>query len=144
MWIIILTGVQLTYILDSDSFSFENKINILSKKSLCIQVYALIVNRFFENKSPYSVKEISKKLDINMQLILQTLNCLESMGYLVKLEKRTIYYQVNINPENICIKDVLEKFEKKDSKTLTNIQLYHKYPIDTLIKDIWKEKDVNN
>ena len=144
LWIIILTGVQLTYILDSDSFSFENKINILSKKSLCIQVYALIVNRFFENKSPYSVKEISKKLDINMQLILQTLNCLESMGYLVKLEKRTIYYQVNINPENICIKDVLEKFEKKDSKTLTNIQLYHKYSVDTLIKDIWKEKDVNN
>lgn len=32
LWIIVLTGVQLTYILDSKDFSFENKINILSKK----------------------------------------------------------------------------------------------------------------
>lgn len=144
LWIIVLTGVQLTYILDSKDFSFENKINILSKKSLCIQVYALIVNRFFENKNPYSVKQISDKLGINIQLILHTLRCLENMGYVVKLERRTLFYQVNINPENITIKDVLEKFEKKDSKTLTNIQLYQEYPVDTLIKDVWKEKNANN
>lgn len=49
-----------------------------------------------------------------------------------------------MNPENITIKDVLEKFEKKDSKTLTNIQLYQEYPVDTLIKDVWKEKNANN
>ena len=66
------------------------------------------------------------------------------MGYIVKLERRTLFYQVNINPENITIKDVLEKFEKKDSKTLTNIQLYQEYPVDTLIKDVWKEKNANN
>ena len=144
LWIIVLTGVQLTYILDSKDFSFENKINILSKKSLCIQVYALIVSRFFENKNPYSVKQISDKLGINIQLILHTLRCLENMGYVVKLERRTLFYQVNINPENITIKDVLEKFEKKDSKTLTNIQLYQEYPVDTLIKDVWKEKNANN
>ncbi|MBE2989651.1 YihY family inner membrane protein, partial [Sneathia sp. DSM 16630] len=105
LWIIVLTGVQLTYILDSKDFSFENKINILSKKSLCIQVYALIVSRFFENKNPYSVKQISDKLGINIQLILHTLRCLENMGYVVKLERRTLFYQVNINPENITIKD---------------------------------------
>lgn len=144
LWIIVLTGVKLTYILDSKDFSFENKINILSKKSLCIQVYALIVSRFFENKNPYSVKQISDKFGINIQLILHTLRCLENMGYIVKLERRTLFYQVNINPENITIKDVLEKFEKKDSKTLTNIQLYQEYPVDTLIKDVWKEKNANN
>ena len=66
------------------------------------------------------------------------------MGYVVKLERRTLFYQVNMNPENITIKDVLEKFEKKDSKTLTNIQLYQEYPVDTLIKDVWKEKNANN
>lgn len=66
------------------------------------------------------------------------------MGYIVKLERRTLFYQVNMNPENITIKDVLEKFEKKDSKTLTNIQLYQEYPVDTLIKDVWKEKNANN
>lgn len=144
LWIIVLTGVKLTYILDSKDFSFENKINILSKKSLCIQVYALIVSRFFENKNPYSVKQISDKFGINIQLILHTLRCLENMGYIVKLERRTLFYQVNMNPENITIKDVLEKFEKKDSKTLTNIQLYQEYPVDTLIKDVWKEKNANN
>lgn len=66
------------------------------------------------------------------------------MEYIVKLERRTLFYQVNMNPENITIKDVLEKFEKKDSKTLTNIQLYQEYPVDTLIKDVWKEKNANN
>ena len=66
------------------------------------------------------------------------------MVYIVKLERRTLFYQVNMNPENITIKDVLEKFEKKDSKTLTNIQLYQEYPVDTLIKDVWKEKNANN
>lgn len=134
LWIIILLGVRLNYFLDNKSLIFGIDMNIYTQKKLCILVYAMIVNNFNEGKSPLTVKNISEKLKVKRPYIIKILEILEKMGYIVKILNKEIIYQVNIDPTNIKVGEILEKFELKDASNIDMEDI--KYEKDMYIGEV--------
>lgn len=134
LWIIILLGVRLNYFLDNKSLIFGIDMNIYTQKKLCILVYAMIVNNFNEGKVPLTVKNISEKLKVKKPYIIKILEILEKMGYIVKILNKEIIYQVNIDPTNIKVGEILEKFELKDASNIDMEDI--KYEKDMYIGEV--------
>lgn len=135
LWIIILLGVRFNYYLDNNMIMVDVKTNIYTQKKLCILVYSLVVNNFNKGLKPLDAIKISEKLKVKRPYVIKTLEILEQMGYIIKLLDKNIIYQVNIDPTNIKVKDVLDKFEMKDAKSIY-IEDDIKYDENMYIKDV--------
>lgn len=135
LWIIVLLGVRLNYYLDNRMIIMNVNMNIKNQKKLCILVYALIVSNFNKGNTPLSAKAISERLSVKRPYVIKALEILEQMGYIVKLMNRYIVYQVNKDPSDIKIKEILDKFEEKDCADIF-IENDIQYNENMYIKDV--------
>ena len=124
-WIVILLGAQLSRTLAYPNKNEKIDLSIKNEKILCVFILNLMLKKFINNEKMYTKNEIIEYIDIDSRYISKALNKLEEMEYINKItDDENIYYQINKNPDNIDIKEFLEKYENSYNSNIfieTNI-----------------------
>ncbi|WP_068268968.1 YihY/virulence factor BrkB family protein [Caviibacter abscessus] len=115
IWIIILIGARLSYIIDTNYDSDDIKLPIKYRKEVSLYLLYLINERFLENKKPYNIDELYEVTGIKKYVIRICLDILYNLSFITKTHNQDdiITYQVNKNPEYISIDDYINSFENE-------------------------------
>ncbi|TDT70489.1 membrane protein [Hypnocyclicus thermotrophus] len=115
MWIIILSGMHIIYILQYDLNKKEFNISIIEFKYYSILILKEYYNNFLNNTET-KITDISTKYNLPINLILYFANNLENIGYLIKINNTK--YILNKNLENITVQEILKNIEISNYKNI--------------------------
>lgn len=115
-WLVVLYGARLCYVsqnLKHNSFEYVNH-NISRRYNdyLAVIVLKVIINRFAKGEPPLSINEISSNFNIPVQLLLNHIKSLESIGLVSKInsdDDSDEYYQPAMDINQITYKLLVDR-----------------------------------
>lgn len=115
VWIIILTGARLSYIIDTNYDNDDIRLPIKYKKEVSLYLLYLINDRFIENKDAYNIDELHEVTGIKKYVLRICLDILYNLSFITKNynQDEKITYQVNKNPEYTSIDEYIFAFESE-------------------------------
>lgn len=117
LWLVILIGAKLSYMIDNNYDSNDKKLPIKYEKEISIYILYLIIKRFIANERPYTISELTHVTGIKKYAIRIGINTLCNLSYITKVYTKDdeIMYQVNKNPDYIKLNKYIYDFEMADN-----------------------------
>ena len=117
LWLIILIGAKLSYMIDNNYDSNDKKLSIKYEKEISIYILYLIIKKFIANERPYTISELTHVTGLKKYAIRICINTLCNLSYITKVYTKDfeIMYQVNKNPDYISLNKYIYDFEMADS-----------------------------
>lgn len=117
LWLVILIGAKLSYMIDNNYDSNDKKLPIKYEKEISIYILYLIIKRFIANEIPYTISELTQVTGIKKYAIRIGINTLCNLSYITKVYTKDdeIMYQVNKNPDYIKLNKYIYDFEMADN-----------------------------
>ena len=117
LWLVILIGAKLSYMIDNNYDSNDKKLPIKYEKEISIYILYLIITRFIANERPYTISELTHVTGIKKYAIRIGINTLCNLSYITKVYTKDdeIMYQVNKNPDYIKLNKYIYDFEMADN-----------------------------
>lgn len=117
LWLVILIGAKLSYMIDNNYDSNDKKLPIKYEKEISIYILYLIIKRFIANERPYTISELTQVTGIKKYAIRIGINTLCNLSYITKVYTKDdeIMYQVNKNPDYIKLNKYIYDFEMADN-----------------------------
>ncbi len=117
LWLVILIGAKLSYMIDNNYDSNDKKLPIKYEKEISIYILYLIIKRFIANERPYTISELTHVTGIKKYAIRIGINTLCNLSYITKVYAKDdeIMYQVNKNPDYIKLNKYIYDFEMADN-----------------------------
>lgn len=117
LWLVILIGAKLSYMIDNNYDSNDKKLPIKYEKEISIYILYIIIKRFIANERPYTISELTHVTGIKKYAIRIGINTLCNLSYITKVYTKDdeIMYQVNKNPDYIKLNKYIYDFEMADN-----------------------------
>lgn len=117
LWLVILIGAKLSYMIDNNYDSNDKKLPLKYEKEISIYILYLIIKRFIANERPYTISELTHVTGIKKYAIRIGINTLCNLSYITKVYTKDdeIMYQVNKNPDYIKLNKYIYDFEMADN-----------------------------
>lgn len=117
LWLVILIGAKLSYMIDNNYDSNDKKLPLKYEKEISIYILYLIIKRFIANERPYTISELTQVTGIKKYAIRIGINTLCNLSYITKVYTKDdeIMYQVNKNPDYIKLNKYIYDFEMADN-----------------------------
>ena len=117
LWLVILIGAKLSYMIDNNYDSNDKKLPLKYEKEISIYILYLIIKRFIANEIPYTISELTQVTGIKKYAIRIGINTLCNLSYITKVYTKDdeIMYQVNKNPDYIKLNKYIYDFEMADN-----------------------------
>ena len=117
LWLVILIGAKLSYMIDNNYDSNDKKLPLKYEKEISIYILYLIITRFIANERPYTISELTHVTGIKKYAIRIGINTLCNLSYITKVYTKDdeIMYQVNKNPDYIKLNKYIYDFEMADN-----------------------------
>ena len=117
LWLVILIGAKLSYMIDNNYDSNDKKLPLKYEKEISIYILYLIIKRFIANERPYTISELTHVTGIKKYAIRIGINTLCNLSYITKVytKDNEIMYQVNKNPDYIKLNKYIYDFEMADN-----------------------------
>ena len=117
LWLVILIGAKLSYMIDNNYDSNDKKLPLKYEKEISIYILYLIIKRFIANERPYTISELTHVTGIKKYAIRIGINTLCNLSYITKVYTKDdeIMYQVNKNQDYIKLNKYIYDFEMADN-----------------------------
>ena len=117
LWLVILIGAKLSYMIDNNYDSNDKKLPLKYEKEISIYILYLIIKRFIANERPYTISELTHVTGIKKYAIRIGINTLCNLSYITKVYTKDdeIMYQINKNPDYIKLNKYIYDFEMADN-----------------------------
>ncbi|MBZ4682977.1 MAG: ribonuclease [Fusobacteriales bacterium] len=115
MWIIILSGMHIIYILQYNLNKKDFNISIIEFKYYSILILKEYYNNFLNNTDT-KIDDIALKYNLPINLIIYFADNLKNIGYLIKIDDKK--YILNKNLDNITLQDILNDLESNNYKNI--------------------------
>ncbi|MBP9477691.1 MAG: YihY/virulence factor BrkB family protein [Sebaldella sp.] len=152
IWMSLLVGAQISFSSQNlDKYSAYRdsaKMPIKLKKELSILVVYFISKRFHEGRIPYSNRELSKILNVEIPVIRDIINDLEDIEVINEVGNTSDdedRYQISVDPAVLTLDMVLNKIENKNLDLYSDVKINEKYQslVDKIDKDlVYKDSDL--
>jgi len=139
-WLIVLLGSKLAFAHQNlDTVTFEKEAQTVSysyKRLLALRIAHFLVSRFSGSKATWEIMEISRALEIPIQMVNQLLLDLIDAGVVAKVSvdvNDTIAYQPARDTDTLTIKSVIDALERNGSN---NIPVAHSPALDKISESL--------
>ncbi|WP_426710892.1 YihY/virulence factor BrkB family protein [Cetobacterium sp. SF1] len=115
IWFFIILGGHLAYFLQNTEIFTETfnpkKLNFITIKKISINILIVLGENYLKNLPPLSIEEISKKLNLQKNLIYNVLNILKEKNLIIESFDNNFKLSCNINTLTIeNIENILEEY----------------------------------
>ena len=144
VWIIILSGAELTYSIQYfRSYGVDKsnvKLSFAEKEVIALEFMHIIADRFVNKKGLITMYELAKELRTPPTIITEISEALEKAVYVIKIvDGSNISYSLACQPESITIGDILHTLKMDGGFRNKNINTHYTYK-----NIIYKNRAISN
>ena len=144
VWIIILSGAELTYSIQYfRSYGVDKsnvKLSFAEKEVIALEFMHIIADRFVNKKGLITMYELAKELRTPPTIITEISEALEKAVYVIKIvDGPNISYSLACQPESITIGDILHTLKMDGGFRNKNINTHYTYK-----NIIYKNRAISN
>ena len=141
----ILVGAQISFSSQNlEKYSVyrnSEKMPVKLRKELSILLVYFISKRFHEGRIPYSSRELSKIMNVEIPVIRDIINDLEDIEIINEIANDTDdddRYQISVDPTVLTLDTLLNKIEEKNMILYSDVKINEKYQnlLDNIDKDL--------